>query len=147
MARKIVVCSGYFDPMHYGHIEYMEKSKVMGDKLIVIVNNDEQARMKKGRAFMPARERVRLVRELECVDAAVIAIDKDRTVCATLALLHPHAFTNGGDQTCESIPEAEVCRKLGIDLVDGLGEKIQSSSWLLARSRGDDIKIKEDPNQ
>mmetsp|Transcript_18836 Transcript_18836/g.47655 ORF Transcript_18836/g.47655 Transcript_18836/m.47655 type:complete len:148 (-) Transcript_18836:98-541(-) len=147
MSRKIVVCSGYFDPMHFGHIEYLEKSKDLGDKLIVIVNSDKQAAMKKGQSFMPANERVRLVRALECVDAALIAVDDDRTVCKTLSLLHPDIFTNGGDQTNNSIPEAKVCNELGITLIDGLGGKVQSSSWLLARSRGEDVKIKEDPNQ
>mmetsp|Transcript_21670 Transcript_21670/g.38267 ORF Transcript_21670/g.38267 Transcript_21670/m.38267 type:complete len:148 (+) Transcript_21670:102-545(+) len=146
MSKKVVVCSGYFDPMHFGHIEYLEKSKDCGDKLIVIVNSDKQAAMKKGKPFMPASERVKLVRALECVDAAIIAVDDDRTVCKTLALLHPDIFTNGGDQTNESIPEAKPCEELGIQLVDGLGGKVQSSSWLLARSRGEDIKIKTDPN-
>ena len=128
-------------------VEYLERSKDCGDRLVVIVNSDKQAQMKKGQPFMPARERVRLVRALECVDAAIIAVDDDRTVRKTLSLLHPDVFTNGGDQTNESIPEAEVCNALGIDLVDGLGGKIQSSSWLLAQARGEKIKIKADPNQ
>eukprot|EP00612_Vaucheria_litorea_P002695 CAMPEP_0171459424 /NCGR_PEP_ID=MMETSP0945-20130129/4712_1 /TAXON_ID=109269 /ORGANISM="Vaucheria litorea, Strain CCMP2940" /LENGTH=147 /DNA_ID=CAMNT_0011985437 /DNA_START=103 /DNA_END=546 /DNA_ORIENTATION=+ len=147
MSRKIVVCSGYFDPMHLGHVEYLEKSKDVGDKLIVIVNSDKQATMKKGQPFMPAAERVRLVRALECVDAAIISVDDDRTVCKTLSILHPDIFTNGGDQTNTSIPEAAICEKLNIQLVDGLGGKVQSSSWLLARSRGEKVTIKDDPNQ
>ena len=146
-SKRVVVCSGYFDPMHCGHVEYLEKSKEQGTHLIVIVNSDHQARLKKGEPFMPAKERVRLVRAMDCVDAAVIAVDQDRTVCKTLELLHPDVFTNGGDQTNESIPEAAICHKLGIELTDGLGGKIQSSSWLLARSRGESIKIKDDPNQ
>lgn len=77
---------------------------------------------------------------------AVIALDKDRTVCETLRLLHPDAFTNGGDQTNQSIPEAKICIEEGIELVDGLGDKIQSSSWLLAKNRGDKIVHKTDPN-
>eukprot|EP00516_Mucochytrium_quahogii_P006552 CAMPEP_0203751836 /NCGR_PEP_ID=MMETSP0098-20131031/5835_1 /ASSEMBLY_ACC=CAM_ASM_000208 /TAXON_ID=96639 /ORGANISM=" , Strain NY0313808BC1" /LENGTH=147 /DNA_ID=CAMNT_0050641731 /DNA_START=28 /DNA_END=471 /DNA_ORIENTATION=- len=147
MSKTIVACSGYFDPMHLGHIEYLERSKDLGDKLIVIVNSDRQAKMKKGQEFMPAAERVKLVRALECVDAAVVAVDDDRTVCKTLSLLHPDIFTNGGDQTNTSIPEAKPCEELGIKLVDGLGGKVQSSSWLLARSRGEEVKIKADPNQ
>lgn len=146
MSKSIVVASGYFDPMHYGHVEYLQKSKDIGDKLIVIVNSDKQASMKKGQAFMPAAERVRLVRALECVDAAVIAVDDDRTVCKTLSLLHPHIFTNGGDQTNQSIPEAKVCTELGIQMCDGLGGKVQSSSWLLAKTRGEKKVIKTDPN-
>jgi bifunctional ADP-heptose synthase (sugar kinase/adenylyltransferase) len=102
--------------------------------------------MKKGQSFMPAHERVKLVRALDCVDAAVVAVDDDRTVCATLAVLHPDVFTNGGDQTNESIPEAKICKELGIHMSDGLGGKVQSSSWLLARNAGEEIKVKADPN-
>jgi len=116
---KVVVASGYFDPIHYGHVEYLQKSKDQGDTLIVIVNSDHQATLKKGKPFMPCSERVKLVRSLECVDAAIEALDEDRTVCKTLSLLHPDIFTNGGDQTNESIPEAEVCNRLGIELRDG----------------------------
>lgn len=131
MPDKIVVASGYFDPLHVGHVEYLKRSKKQGDKLIVIVNNDRQAKLKKGAPFMPCRERVKLLRELECVDLAVESIDEDRTVCKTLSMLHPDVFTNGGDQTNNSIPEREICEELNIALVDGLGDKIQSSSWLI----------------
>ncbi|CAJ1431796.1 unnamed protein product [Effrenium voratum] len=83
--------------------------------------------------FRPARERVKLVRSLACVDAAIESIDQDQTVRRTLRLLHPDIFTNGGDITNDSVPEADVCRELGIKLVDGLGEKVQSSSYLINR--------------
>eukprot|EP00746_Dinoflagellata_sp_MGD_P165090 gnl/MRDRNA2_/MRDRNA2_94169_c0_seq1.p1 gnl/MRDRNA2_/MRDRNA2_94169_c0~~gnl/MRDRNA2_/MRDRNA2_94169_c0_seq1.p1 ORF type:complete len:170 (+),score=34.41 gnl/MRDRNA2_/MRDRNA2_94169_c0_seq1:77-511(+) len=135
MSKKVVVASGYFDPMHYGHVEYLQRSKDLGDTLIVIVNNDRQAAMKKGAPFMPARERVKLVRSLECVDAAIESIDEDRSVCKTLACLHPDIFTNGGDQFNESIPEAEPCNRLGIQMVDNLGAKVQSSSWLIKKAQ------------
>mmetsp|Transcript_67103 Transcript_67103/g.174714 ORF Transcript_67103/g.174714 Transcript_67103/m.174714 type:complete len:147 (+) Transcript_67103:106-546(+) len=131
MSRKIVVASGYFDPLHYGHIEYLQRSKDLGDKLIVIVNNDRQAALKKGQPFMPARERVKLVRSLACVDAAIESCDEDASVCRTLAMVHPDIFTNGGDTTNDKIAEAGVCEELGIQTVDGLGTKIQSSSWLI----------------
>ena len=146
MSKTVVACSGYFDPMHYGHIEYLQHSKDLGDKLIVIVNSDKQATMKKGAPFMKASERVKLVRALECVDAAIEAIDDDRTVCKTLSLIHPDIFTNGGDQTNQSIPEASVCNQLGIAMVDGLGGKVQSSSWLLSKARGEKVVVKTDPN-
>ena len=101
--KDIVVASGYFDPLHIGHIEYLKESKKLGGKLIVIVNNDNQAKLKKGKSFMPCSERVKIVRELECVDIAIESIDKDRTVCETLKILHPDIFTNGGDQNNKNI--------------------------------------------
>ena len=129
----IAVCvSGYFDPLHVGHIEYMRRAKSKGDKLIVIVNNDKQAELKKGRAFMPVEERAQILQSLRVVDQVYVSFDEDRTVCKTLEMVHPDVFCNGGDQNNDSIPEAEICKKLGIELVDGLGEKVQSSSWLLA---------------
>jgi len=132
---SVVVCvSGYFDPIHVGHLEYFKKAKALGDKLMVIVNNDHQAVLKKGKPFMPADERVEIIKELKCVDIVVKSIDTDRTVCKTLATVmpKPDMFCNGGDQNNNTIPEGPVCESRSIALVDGLGEKIQSSSWLIA---------------
>jgi len=134
MSETIVCASGYFNPIHYGHIEYLEKSKQLGHKLIVIVNSDKQSHLKKGASFMPEEERLKIVRSLRCVDAAVLSVDEDRTVCNTLSRLHPDIFTNGGDQNNDTIPEKDICEKMGTKLVDNLGEKIQSSSWLLAKA-------------
>ena len=135
MAQRIVCVSGYFNPLHAGHIEYFEKSKALGDKLIVIVNNDKQSFLKKGSSFMPENERLTIIRSLRIVDFAILSIDEDRTVCKTLESVRPHVFSNGGDQTNDSIPEGPVCEKLGIEMIDGLGDKIQSSSWLLAKNK------------
>lgn len=131
--EKIVCVSGYFDPVHVGHIEYFKKSKEIGTKLMVIVNNDLQAYKKKGRPFMPLEERVEIIRELKCVDIVVKSIDDDRTVCETLRTVEPKPdyFCNGGDQNNLTIPEGPVCESRGIELRDGFGEKIQSSSWLI----------------
>ena len=133
--EKIVCVSGYFNPLHYGHIEYFEKSKELGDKLIVIVNNDKQSILKKGKSFMPENERLKIIRSLRIVDMAVLSIDEDRTVCKTLESVRPDIFTNGGDQSNDIIPEKDICEKLGIKLVDGMGNKIQSSSWLLEKAQ------------
>ena len=128
---KIVAVSGYFEPFHIGHLEYLERSKQLGDYLFVIVNSDLQAKLKKGKSFMPESERLKIIRALSCVDSAIIAVDKDRTVRETLRIVNPDIFTNGGDQNNQTIPEIEICQELGIELIDGLGEKIQSSSWLI----------------
>jgi D-beta-D-heptose 7-phosphate kinase/D-beta-D-heptose 1-phosphate adenosyltransferase len=127
-----VCISGYFDPLHVGHLEYISKAKALGDHLVVIVNSDAQAALKKGKSFMPEGERVKILEALRDVDEVVLSLDRDRTVCATLASLDPKPdlFCNGGDQFNTAIPEAPICEALGIDLVDGLGQKIQSSSWL-----------------
>ena len=137
MSETIACVSGYFDPIHIGHIEYFKQSKQIADKLMVIVNNDEQAILKKGKAFMPADERVKIIQELKCVDYVVKSVDTDRTVCQTLATVSPRPtyFCNGGDQNNNSIPEATICQELGIELRDGFGDKIQSSSWLIRGSR------------
>jgi cytidyltransferase-like protein len=133
---KIVCISGYFDPVHVGHIEYMKQAKALGDYLVVIVNNDHQASLKKGKAFMPGVERVKVIEAMRMVDKVVLSVDTDRTVRETLRTIEPrpHIFANGGDQTNQSIPETEVCNELGISLVDGLGDKIQSSSWLIKKA-------------
>ena len=130
---KIVCVSGYFDPIHVGHIEYFKKSKEIGNKLMVIVNNDEQAVLKKGKPFMKCEERMKIISELKCVDYVVKSIDIDRTVCKTLETVEPKPFyfCNGGDQNNSICIESKVCKKLGIKLIDGLGSKIQSYSWLL----------------
>jgi cytidyltransferase-like protein len=131
---KIVCVSGYFDPIHVGHLEYFKKSKEIGDKLMVIVNNDEQAVLKKGKPFMKADERIAIIKEFKCVDYVIKSVDTDRTVCKTLETVvpKPDYFCNGGDQNNNTIPETDICQTRGIDLRDGFGNKIQSSSWLIA---------------
>ena len=134
-SEKIVCVSGYFNPLHAGHLEYFEKSKKLGDKLVVIVNNDIQSYLKKGSSFMPEDERLKIVRSLRVVDFAMLSIDEDRTVCKTLECVRPDMFCNGGDAFNTSIPEGPTCEKLGIEMIDSLGDKIQSSSWLLSKSK------------
>mgnify|MGYP001483120383 CR=1 FL=1 len=131
--EKIVCVSGYFDPIHIGHLEYFKLSKKIGNKLMVIVNNDDQAKLKKGKPFMKCDERIKIIKELKCVDYVIKSIDIDRTVCETLRTVEPKPtfFCNGGDQNNNTIPETNVCLKRNIELRDGFGEKIQSSSWLI----------------
>lgn len=129
---KTVAASGYFDPIHIGHIKYLKDSRKLGDKLIVILNNEIQVKMKKGCSFMPLNERIEILRSLRFVDDVVVSIDKDSSVCKTLEMLKPDIFAKGGDRTIDNIPEKATCEKLGIKMVFGVGGgKIQSSSWLI----------------
>ncbi len=130
---RIVACSGYFNPIHKGHVEYLERAKQLGDKLVVIVNNDFQVKLKGSQEFMSEDERLLIVRSLKCVDMAILAVDKDPTVCETLRIVRPHVFAKGGDRFTYEIPESRICHDLNIAIVDGLGDKVQSSSWLLSR--------------
>ena len=125
---KVVAVSGYFDPLHVGHLEYLELAAQLGDKLIVIVNNDEQAKLKKGCSFMEENDRVAIIKALKCVDEAFLSIDKEKSVCESIKAVRPDIFANGGDRTTGEVPETKVCKELGIKIVDNLGEKIRSSS-------------------
>ena len=128
----IVVASGYFDPLHIGHINYLREAKKLGTKLIVIVNTDEQAKLKKNFSFMNEKERVEVVSSLKFVDRAILAVDKDKSVCKTLETLNPDVFAKGGDRTLDNIPERKICEEFGIKMVFGVGgKKAQSSSWLV----------------
>tara|TARA_Y100000590_G_scaffold432282_1_gene548136 strand:+ start:950 stop:1357 length:408 start_codon:yes stop_codon:yes gene_type:complete len=127
---KVVATSGYFDPLHVGHLECLELASQLGDKLIVIVNSDLQAKQKKGKSFMMEEDRLKIVAALRCVDEVFLSIDKDSTQCESLKHLKPDIFAKGGDRTSDEIPELSICRELGIRIVDGLGKKIRSSSSL-----------------
>jgi len=136
--KKAVIVSGYFNPLHKGHLDLFEKAKEVGDALIVIVNNDKQREMKGSKFFQDEQERVRIIRSLSVVDMAWISVDQDSTQNETLRLMfgkfyetYKLAFANGGDQNNNTIPERQICDQYGIELIDGLGDKIQSSSWLL----------------
>ena len=138
MNKKAIIVSGYFNPLHKGHLEYFNKAKALCDELFVIVNNDHQRELKGSKPFQDEEERLLIVSNIKAVDKAILSIDKDRTVCESIRLLvnryrsdYDLAFANGGDQNNETIPESPVCVDLGVALVDGLGDKIQSSRWLL----------------
>lgn len=136
--KKAIIVSGYFNPLHKGHIEYFSNAKELGDELIVIVNNDFQRDLKGAKEFQLEDERIFIIANIKSVDRVFLSIDQDKTVCETIRYIHQElspsyhlAFANGGDQNNKSIPEGPVCDELGIHLVDGLGDKVQSSSWLL----------------
>jgi len=125
---EIVAISGYFDPIHVGHLEYIRLAKKLGNKLIVIVNNDSQCKIKKGKSFMNENDRLEIIKSIMWVDDAILSVDSDATVCKSLSLIKPNIFANGGDRKNEEIPESNICKELGIKIVDGLGNKIRSSS-------------------
>ena len=124
----VVAVSGYFDPIHVGHLEYLKLAKQLGDKLVVIVNNDKQTILKKGKSFMNEKDRMEIVSALQCVDEVFLSIDDDKSVCKSLEFLKPSIFANGGDRSLSEIPETAIIDKYSIKMVDGLGNKIRSSS-------------------
>ena len=136
---KVSIVSGGFDPIHVGHIELFERARELSDELWVILNTDEFLTNKKGKPFMPFEERRKILKSLSVVDVVVPCIDKDQTVCKTLKKLKKTTaitdtelfFCNGGDRTSgKNTPEHKLCEEIGIKTVYGLGDKIQSSSWL-----------------
>ena len=136
--KKAIIVSGYFNPLHKGHLELFKMAKEIGNMLIVIVNSDLQRFLKGSKEFQLEDERLEIIQSIKYVDWAMVSIDQDKTqiksieeVYAIYGATHQLMFANGGDQNNSTIPEADICRELGVVLVDGLGEKIQSSSWLL----------------
>ena len=138
--QKAIIVSGYFNPIHKGHLEYFNNAKALADQLFVIVNNDHQRELKGSREFQDENERMIIVSNIKAVDKAILSIDTDRAVCATIKIIAEQfgeefdlGFVNGGDQNNDIIPERSVCEEMNVDLIDGLGDKIQSSSWLLKK--------------
>jgi D-beta-D-heptose 7-phosphate kinase/D-beta-D-heptose 1-phosphate adenosyltransferase len=138
--HKAIIVSGYFNPIHKGFLEYFNNAKLIADKLFVIVNNNYQRALKGSREFQDENERMIIVSNIKAVDKAILSIDTDRTVCKTIESIAEQfgsefdlGFANGGDQNNDTIPEREVCEKNSVALIDGLGDKIQSPSWLLKK--------------
>ena len=136
--KKAIIVSGYFNPIHKGHLEYFNNAKGLCDELFVIVNNDHQRELKGSNEFQKEDERMIIVSNIKAVNKAVLSIDQDRTVCETIRRIaneygeeYELAFANGGDQNNDTIPERPICEEMNVALIDGLGDKIQSSSWLL----------------
>lgn len=135
--KTAVIISGYFDPIHKGHIELINKAAEYGDEVWVILNSDEQSKLKKGKSFMEQDERRIILSNIRKVNKVFISCDKDKSVNETLSLLYSvflneyeFIFANGGDVNRENCREEELCQKLGIVSLYELGDKIQSSSEL-----------------
>ncbi len=145
----IVAVSGGFDPLHIGHVRLFQEAKKLGNRLVVILNNDNWLAAKKGYVFMPENERKEILEALACVDRVLITSHpqnpKDMSVCNELLKLRPDVFANGGDRHKDNIPEAAICRSIGCQMVFNVGKdgKIQSSSWLVNNCKMTKINIKQ----
>ena len=130
----ITVCtSGWFDPLHVGHIRLFREARGLGDRLIVILNSDETLLKKKHYFFLPFGERKEILQGIRYVDEVVDCIDMDFTVSKTLELLKPSIFAKGGDYKPDNLPELLLCNKLGIRVVYNIGgEKLKLTGRLAA---------------
>ena len=139
MQKITVAISGGFDPIHIGHVRLINEAKELGDRLVVIANNDNWLKQKKGYAFMPEQDRVEILRNLRAVDDVLLTKHPknpgDMSVCEELISLRPDIFANGGDRKQDNIPEYKVCQDLHIKLAFNIGgEKIRSSSELVTET-------------
>lgn len=134
----VVVVSGGFDPIHIGHVRMFKEAKKLGDKLLVIINNDNWLRKKKGVVFMPEEQRKEIIEAMTGVDKVLLTNhpknSKDMSVCCELRKIRPQIYVNGGDRTLDNIPEVATCREIACQMVFNVGKggKVQSSSWILA---------------
>ncbi len=152
---KIVMVSGGFDPIHIGHIRYMQEAKKLGGRLIVVINNDNWLRKKKGKEFMPEIERKEIIEAISGVDEVIISSHiintNDMSVCNELMKIKPDIFANGGDRDEKNAEDPNsslykdinMCKKLGVKMVFNVGHggKVRSSSDLL-KEYSKHVKIK-----
>jgi len=138
--KKIVVAvSGGFDPVHAGHLQLLEEAGKLGDELVVILNNDNWLKKKKGFVFMSQQERRKIIGALKWVDKVIITVHgpnpKDMSVNKELERIKPDIFANGGDRVKKNVPEVKVCKGINCRMIFNVGRngKMQSSSWLLAK--------------
>ncbi|BCX15619.1 MAG: hypothetical protein KatS3mg097_511 [Candidatus Parcubacteria bacterium] len=138
--KKIIVAvSGGFDPPHLGHLKLFQEAKKLGDELVVILNNDNWLKAKKGYVLIPQKDRKALIGSIKWVDKVILTKHprhpKDMSVSQELLKLTPDIFVNGGDRTRKNIPEVKVCKKIGCKMVFGVGGgKINSSSKLVEKA-------------
>src|SRR3989344_1691964 len=143
--KKILVAiSGGMDPFHVVHVRLIQAARKLGDELIIILNNDNWLKDKKGSVFMLQEERKEILEAIKGVDRVLLTDHKpgeyflDRSVCRALRKIQPDIFANGGDRKPDGdpVPEVALCEELGIKMIYNVGEggKVQSSSWLLEKS-------------
>ena len=143
---RIGIISGYFNPIHTGHLDYIESAKQECGVLYVIVNSDKQVKVKGSEPFMDEDSRVRIVKALQAVNYAFISVDEDETVVKSIEQIYKcnqndpfidsFVFMNGGDRIAGNTPEEEYCRDNDIETLYNIGGgKTQSSSTLIQRSK------------
>jgi cytidyltransferase-like protein len=136
MINQVVLVTGGFDPLHSGHLNYLNAASQLGRMLVVGVNSDAWLTRKKGRAFMPSNERIAILQNLKMVDHCILFNDDDDTAIEAInnvKMMYPNSeiiFANGGDRTSNNIPEMVV---KDIKFAFGVGgeNKANSSSWIL----------------
>ena len=142
-SKKVVMVSGGFDPVHIGHVRLFNEAKKLGDELVVVINNDNWLKLKKGYVFMPEHERKEIIEAFEAVDRVILSSHKENTkdisISEDLRLLRPHVFAKGGDRHTGNIPTPEVlvCKEIGCEIINdvGFGGKVQSSSELVKKAQ------------
>ncbi|MDE2399690.1 MAG: adenylyltransferase/cytidyltransferase family protein [Patescibacteria group bacterium] len=140
-AKKVVMVSGGFDPIHIGHVRMFQEAKKLGDELVVVINNDHWLRLKKGYVFMGENERKEIIEAFDFVDKVILSSHKKNTkdisICKDLLIVRPHIFAKGGDRHSGNIPEVAVCEEIGCLIVNdvGFGGKVQSSSDLVKKAK------------
>ncbi len=135
--------SGGFDPVHIGHVRMFNEAKKLGDELVVVINNDNWLKLKKGYVFMPETERKEIIEAFHAVDKVVLTNHqkntKDISVVECLRSINPHIFANGGDRKPDGdpVPEVIVCEELGIKMAYNVGHggKVRSSSELVKKEK------------
>ncbi len=141
--KKVVMVSGGFDPVHIGHVRMFEEAKKLGDELVVLLNNDNWLKLKKGYSFMPEQERKEIIEAFKAVDKVILTSHepetKDISISKDLRIIRPHVFAKGGDRNVGNIPTPEVlvCNEIGCEIVNDIGHggKVQSSSELVKKAR------------
>ncbi len=145
-SKTFVITSGYYNPLHVGHVRYLNQARGLGDVHVAIINNDAQVRLKGSVPFMSEQERLEILSALKTVDIAVLSVDTDGTVSSTIRKVVGEfsregvkwVFAKGGDRVESNIPEKKMCQEMGIELAFNIGgEKTQSSSALIRRTHGD----------
>ena len=138
MKQIVVAVSGYFDPPTPAHISYFKDARLLGDKLVVILNNDEQLLLKRAgtsldrRIRYPLKNRIQILEAFKWVDEVFVSIDTDGTIAESLKIVKPNIFAKGGDRVINNLPQAELnaCKDIGCEIVCGVGcDKTHSSSW------------------